>query len=96
MTSIDEAVLGGAAKYNVCAELGITIRTYQRWMAVGVIKSDGRLDAVGPIAKNKLTLAEPKRLVYTVNSEAYKSLPASQMVPVLAGECIYLASESAC
>lgn len=26
---LDEAVLSGAAKYKTCAELGITIRTYQ-------------------------------------------------------------------
>ena len=96
VTLIDEAVLSGAARYKACAELGITIRTYQRWMAAGVIKSDGRPDTVRPIPKNKLTLTERKRLVDTMNSEAYKSLPASQMVPALADEGIYLASESTC
>jgi putative transposase len=95
-TLIDEAVLSGAAKYKACAELGITIRTYQRWMAAGVIKSDGRPDSVRPIPKNKLTLTERKRLVDTMNSEAYKSLPASQMVAALPDEGIYLASESTC
>jgi putative transposase len=95
-TLIDEAVLSGAAKYKACAEMGITIRTYQRWMAAGVIKSDGRPDSVRPIPKNKLTLGERKRLVDTMNSEAYKSLPASQMVAALADEGIYLASESTC
>jgi putative transposase len=87
-------VLSGAAKYKACAELGITIRTYQRWMAAGGIKSDGRPDSVRPIPKNKLTLAGRKRLLDTMNSETYKSLPASQMVPALADEGIYLASES--
>ena len=29
VTLIDEAVLSGAAKYKACAELGMTIRTYQ-------------------------------------------------------------------
>ena len=65
-------------------------------MSAGVIKSDGRPDSVRPIPKNKLTAGERKRLVDTMNSEAYKSLPASQMVPSLADEGIYLASESAC
>jgi transposase InsO family protein len=96
VTLIDEAVLNGAAKYKACAELGITIRTYQRWIAAGFIKSDGRPDSVRPIPKNKLTLAGRKRLVYKMNSEAYKSLPASQMVPALTDEGIYLASESTC
>jgi putative transposase len=72
-TLIDEAVLSGAAKYKACTELGITIRTYQRWMAAGIIKSDVRPDSVRPIPKNNLTLAERKRLVDTMNSEAYKN-----------------------
>jgi len=96
VTLIDEAVLSGAAKYKACTELGITIRTYQRWMFAGHIKSDGRPDSVRPMPKNKLWLAERKQLVDTMNSDAYKSLPASQMVPALADEGIYLASESTC
>jgi hypothetical protein len=96
VTLIDEAVLSGAAKYKACADLGITIRTYQRWMVAGSIKSDGRPDSVRPVPQNKLSLAERKRLVDTMNSDAYKSLPASQMVPALADEGIYLASESTC
>ena len=43
VTLIDEAVLSGSAKYKACIELGITIRTYQRWMFAGNIKGDGRL-----------------------------------------------------
>jgi putative transposase len=96
VTLIDEAVLNGAAKYKACAELGITIRTYQRWIVTGSIKSDGRPDSVRPVPKNKLSLTERKRLVDTMNSPAFKSLPASQMVPALADEGIYLASESTC
>ena len=93
---IDEAVSSGAAKYKACAELGITIRTYQRWMVGGSIKSDGRPDSVRPVPKNKLSRAERERLIDTMNSAAFKSLPASQMVPALADEGIYLASESTC
>ena len=93
---IDEAVLSGAAKYKACAELGITIRTYQRWIADGGVKSDGRPDSVRPVPKNKLSQAERQRLVDTMNSAAFKRLPASQMVPALADEGIYLASESTC
>ena len=93
---IDEAVSSGAAKYKACAELGITIRTYQRWMVGGSIKSDGRPDSVRPVPKNKLSQAERERLIDTMNSAAFKSLPASQMVPALADEGIYLASESTC
>jgi putative transposase len=87
-------VLNGAAKYKACAELGITIRTYQRWTVTGSIKSDRRPDSIRPVPKNKLSLTERKRLVDTMNSAAFKSLPASQMVPALADEGIYLASES--
>ena len=96
MTLIDEAVLSGAAKYKACTELSITIRTHQRWMVTGSIKSNGRPDSVRPIPQNKLSLAKRQRLIDTMNSGAYKSLPASQMVTALADEGIYLASESTC
>jgi putative transposase len=36
------AVGAGAAAHTACAELGITLRTYQRWTHAGAVKADAR------------------------------------------------------
>ncbi len=38
---ISEAVVSGAARFKARAELEISVRTYQRWIVVGNIKTDG-------------------------------------------------------
>ena len=48
---IDEAVTSGARKRQACEEMGITLRSYQRWTADGGVKADGGVghaDAVRP------------------------------------------------
>ena len=47
-----------------------------------------------PAPKNKLTKAEQAAIVAIANSEAFKSLPPSQIVPTLADKMIYIAFES--
>jgi hypothetical protein len=39
---INEVALADAAKYKACAELEMSVRTYQRWVADGLIKTNGR------------------------------------------------------
>ena len=94
VTLIDEAVAGGARKFKACEELGITIRTLQRWTSAGGVKADGRPTAVRPARAHKLSEAERAAILAVANSEAYKSLLPSQIVPTLADEGQYLASES--
>ncbi len=36
---IDEAVAAGARKFKACEELGIAVRTYQRWTEEGEVKA---------------------------------------------------------
>jgi len=91
---IAEAVTSGAATYKACIELGITVRTYQRWVCGGGVRSDGRPGALHPEPKNKLSPEERKEMQDVVNSEEYGSLPPSQIVPTLADEGRYIASES--
>ena len=45
---INEVVLAGAAKFKACGELDINVRTYQRWVVDGGIKTDGGPKAVHP------------------------------------------------
>ncbi len=42
---IEVATTSGARKFRACEELGITVRTYQRWTENGEVQGDGRLHA---------------------------------------------------
>ena len=91
---IDEAVTTGAACYKACRELGITERTYQRWTRHGGVKADGRPGAIRPTPLNKLAQEERDEIISVMNSKEYKSLPPSQVVPILADKGCFIASES--
>lgn len=87
-------MINGARKFKACGELGITIRTYQRWNENGHLVEDGRLHAVRPSPANKLTQEEREQVLAVTRQDKYKSLPPSQIVPALADEGKYIASES--
>ena len=91
---INEAVEAGASKKKACSELEISSRTYRRWTQYGSVKADGRPDAERQAPANKLTPEERQQILKTCNEAAYQSLPPSQIVPALADEGIYIASES--
>jgi putative transposase len=91
---IDEAVISGAACYKACNELALSVRTYERWVRNGSVKFDGRPGAQRPEPSNKLSEAERQGIISIANSEKYGSLPPSQIVPSLADEGRYIASES--
>lgn len=91
----DEAVLAGAGREKAAQELEIPLRSLRRWRdEQGVVLEDKRPAAIRPQPKNKLSEAEREQIVATCNDEKYASLPPSQIVPRLADESIYLASES--
>ena len=92
--SIAEAVAAGARRRRACEVAGISIRTLQRWTRQGGVKADGRPQAERPPPANKLTEAEQKQVLAVCNSEPYRDLPPGQIVPMLADEGRYLASES--
>jgi putative transposase len=58
VTLIDEAHRTGARLSRACAEIGLTVRTYQRWTQGTAVKVDGRPGAVRPAPANKLNAAE--------------------------------------
>ena len=93
---IDEAVSAGARQANACEEAGIAPSTYRRWQADNDVLTDQRPSATRPEPANKLTAAERKRLLSVFHQPEYASLPPSQVVPALADQGIYLASESTC
>ena len=72
--------------------LGIDIRTFQRWN-----KEESHVDKrCGPNTSpaNKLSDMERARILEVANSAEYCNQPPSQIVPRLADEGVYIASES--
>lgn len=91
---IKEAIDAGASCKKACKVLKISPRTYQRWTQGDEVKSDGRPNAERPEPANKLTPEERQQILDICNKEACQSLPPSQIVPFLADQGIYIASES--
>ena len=55
---IRETVDAGARTHSACNEMGISMRTFQRWTQEGEVKADGRPGADRPPPGNKLTPQE--------------------------------------
>ena len=92
---IEEAVTAGARLAKACKVVGISVRTVQRYRRHGEIKPDGRkAAAVGRVPANRLSEQERADILETANQPKFANLPPSQIVPVLADEGRYLASES--
>jgi putative transposase len=91
---IDQAKAAGARRAQACAELGIDQRTYRRWQARDGTPEDRRPTAPQPAPSNSLSEAERRAVLDVCNSQAFESLPPSQIVPRLADQGRYLASEA--
>ncbi len=89
---IEAAVLSGARRERACELLGLSLRCLQRWAQPGG-DDDHR---AGPRTQpaNALSAAERCEVLATVNAPAYCDLSPKQIVPQLADEGRYLASES--
>ena len=92
ITLVKEASESGARRYKSCEILDLSVRTLERWE-----KEEGVIDKRSTAVKkaiNKLTEEERNMVLITANSTRYQHLPVSQIVPLLADEGRYLASES--
>ena len=90
---IQEAIQSGARQQQACEVLELSSRTYQRWIKTGVV-SDGRTTTKRPAPLNKLSDDERQQILAVCNTPVYAHLPPYQIVPRLADQGIYLASES--
>ena len=92
LSLVDDAVGSGARLRSACHELGLSVKTIQRWRKPGG-GEDGRH---GPrtVPANKLSIEERQAILDTVNSPQWRDLSPNQIVPRLADQDIYLASES--
>lgn len=91
---IQEANQKGARLAKACMELNLSVRTYERWTAEGSVKEDQRPLVKRPEPKNKLKKTEREEILKVVSKKEFMNLPPSQIVPKLADQSIYLASES--
>jgi putative transposase len=91
---INEAITAGARQAKACAELEISDRTLRRWTKDGQMHVDQRPLVRRPEPANKLSAAERAAVLEVCNSTEFASLPPSQIVPKLADQGRYLASES--
>lgn len=89
-----EAVAAGARKILACREVGLSLRTLQRWTEMPVVQADARTTTVRPTPCNALSEIERQAIVTLCNSAEYAHLPPSQIVPRLADQARYLASEA--
>ena len=89
---VEEANRNGARITEACKMLGISTRTFERWCEKDCMV-DGRQGSNDAPA-NKLSHEERKEVLRIVNSPAYRELSPNQIVPTLADEGKYIASES--
>lgn len=92
---IDQAHIAGARLELACEVAGISLRTLQRWQAEeGRIREDGRPSAVRPVPAHALSEEERAKLLAVANEPRFADVPPARIVPMLADDGVYLASES--
>ena len=90
-----EVARGAAARLTpICQVLAISVRTFQRWTKTGSISKDRRPGAIRAEPANKLTPEERQNVLDICHQKENASLPPSQIVPKLADQGQYIASES--
>ena len=93
ITLLNESVKAGARQAKACEVLGLSERTLQRWQTRDTVRCDQRsLRQYQPA--HKLTATERAEVLAVANSDEFGHLPPSQIVPRLADQGTYLASES--
>lgn len=93
LAAVSEAQAAGARLDAACSMIGISPRTIERWRTCDGGGEDGRC---GPRTEppNTLTAAERAEAVALLTQPPYRGLSPRQLVPQLADEGRYVASES--
>ncbi len=91
---IEQACADGARLAPACALAGIDAGTLRRWKAGDGLIGDRRPDADRPIPSHALSEAERARIIEIANEPRFADTPPARIVPALADEGIYIASES--
>jgi putative transposase len=92
---LEAACRDGARLKLACEVAGIDTRTVQRWKAGnGLARGDGRPQALRPACAHALSVEERQRILELANEPRFAELPPARIVPMLADEGTYIASES--
>ena len=93
--NIEVAHSAGARLQPACQTAEIAVRTLQRWKAHdGLVVGDKRPDAERALPGHALNEDERTRILAVANEPRFAALPPARIVPALADEGVYLASES--
>jgi transposase InsO family protein len=92
VASVLDAQAAGARLATACHFAGVSARTVQRWRR----RPGGDDCRRGPVRRppNALTTSEEAQVVQLLTSERFRAVSPKQLVPILADEGVYLASES--
>lgn len=92
LAHLQEATSAGARRSKACEVVGLSVRTVQRWQRQG----GGEDRRKGPTKRpgNALSDVERQKVLQVVNRPEYRNLSPKQIVPKLASEGVYLASEA--
>ncbi|MGF6369227.1 putative transposase [Paraburkholderia sp. RAU6.4a] len=92
---IDSARLAGARLRLACEVAGIDVRTLQRWRAnQGLVKGDARPGAMRLLPAHTLSPQERANVLRVASEPRFADMPPARIVPMLADEGVYIASES--
>jgi putative transposase len=89
---IEEAVVAGARRSECCKILNFSVRTLQRWEKYPELGDQRHGPKAVPL--KQLSVEERLHVIEISNSLEFRNLPPSQIVPKLADQGVYLASES--
>ncbi len=93
--AVQDAHRDGARLRRACAEAGINLRTLQRWKRCeGLERGDRRPTAIRPVPDHALSEEERVRILQIANEPRFAELPPARIVPMLADEGVYIASEA--
>jgi putative transposase len=88
----------GARLWAACLIVGITLRTLQRWQSAagngGEVCPDARPLAQRPVPAHALSGVERAQIASIANEPRFAAIPPARIVPMLADEGIYVASEA--
>lgn len=93
--AIEWAQRAGARLRVACETAGIDVRTLRRWQAGGgLLSGDRRPAAIRPAPAHALTPQEREQVLAVANAPRFADMPPARIVPALADEGTYIASES--
>ncbi len=91
---IKQACRDGASLHRACNVVAISVHSWYRWQQGDAVMADQRPLKPRPTPANKLSQEERQAVLDMCNSPRFASAPPSQIVPILADENQYIASES--